>query len=106
GRPTAPALRTDVPDVDDLRPASAARGTDVERTLQTEHLGHTQDGVLPKVLHVGVLALTEDVDGFEQVQVPVGHQVDPFDSSRARDRSCLRGRVWPRKAANCRTALP
>ncbi|MBJ20251.1 MAG: hypothetical protein CL933_12645 [Deltaproteobacteria bacterium] len=38
--PPLPAARADVPDVDHLRPAAAARRTHVERTLQTEHLRH------------------------------------------------------------------
>ena len=66
-------LRADVPDVDHLRPAPAARRAHVERALQPEHVGHAQHRVLPEVLHVLVLALTDDVDGLVQVQ-PTRHQ--------------------------------
>jgi len=69
GRPSVPSLIADVPDVDHLRPPTAAGGTDVERPLQAEHLGHADDWVLPQVFHVVVLALPDDVDDLVQVQV-------------------------------------
>ena len=63
----------------DLRPAAAGGRAHVERTLQPEHLGHAEHGVLPEVLHVRVLTLADDVDDLIEVQVPRGHR-KPSDS--------------------------
>ena len=73
-RPPGPTPRADVPDVDHLRPAPAARRTHVERALEPEHLGHPQHRVLPEVLHVLVLALADDVDGLVEVQAARRHR--------------------------------
>ena len=90
---TLPALRSDIPDIDDLGPAPPARAQDVERALEPEHLWHAQHRVLPQVLHVVVLALPDDVDHLIQVQVAV-HGESPGLLVLKRECLIIRRRYW------------